>query len=121
MNNSFAGIESDGVRSLMLAVFEDGIRTYCRGSGRDRQEAERWVWGADQRSPFSFNVLCEVFGLEPAAARSALRRMQPTSERVRPNAGFGRKTLSLLRPQGSKSPRIWCGSAAMDAVSSRVA
>jgi hypothetical protein len=105
----------------MLAVFEDGIRTYCRGTGRDRQEAERWVWDPDRRSPFSFNVICEVFGLEPNAARSALRRLQPTSERVRPNAGPGRKTLSLARRRVAKAPRIWCGSDTMGDVSSRVA
>jgi hypothetical protein len=104
----------------MLAVFEDGIRTYCRGTGRDRQEAERWVWDPDRRSPFSFNVICEVFGLEPSAARSALRRMQPTGERVRPNAGPGRKTLALRR-RVAKTPRIWCSPETMRDVISRVA
>jgi hypothetical protein len=85
----------------MLAVFEDGIRAYCRGKGRGQLEAERWVWGRGQGSPFSFNVVCKVLGLDPSAVRVALPRLQPRRDRARANVYPVRK----IKPasQGGKS------------------
>jgi hypothetical protein len=103
VSHSSARPVSDGVRSLMLAVFEDGIRTYCRGKGRGQLEAERWVWDRGQGSPFSFNVICEVLGLEPSAVRVALPRLQPTGHRVRPNARLVRRIKPARRGENSKS------------------
>lgn len=83
-----------GVKALMLAVFEEGIRTYCEASGRPQAEAENWIWGRSRRSPFSFDVICEVLGLEPSAVRTALTRSAAISPRLRGNAGAGRHTLT---------------------------
>jgi hypothetical protein len=91
MSHGLARHESSGIRSLMLAVFEDGIRTYCRGCQRDRLEAEQWVWDPDQHSPFSFAVICQVLGLDPSAVRVALPRLQPRRHRVRPRVDPVRK------------------------------
>ena len=82
-----------GVRALMLAVFEEGIRTYCEASGRAQVEAEHWVWGRE-RSPFSFCVICEVLGLEPSAVRVALTRSLAGRPRLRRNAGAGRHAVT---------------------------
>jgi hypothetical protein len=107
VSHSSARPLSDGVRSLMLAVFEDGIRTYCRGKGRGQLEAERWVWDRGQGWPFSFNVICEVLGLEPSAVRAALRRLQPTRHRFRPNAYPVRKIKPARRGGKSKIHTVW--------------
>jgi hypothetical protein len=87
----------------MLAVFEDGIRTYCRGKGHGQLEAERWVWDRSQGSPFSFNVICEVLGLEPSAVRVALPRLQPRGHRVRANVYPVRKIKTARRGEDPKS------------------
>jgi hypothetical protein len=82
--------EYTGTKALMLAVLDNGIRSYLGPAGRIRTEAEYWVNGGDRRSPFSFTVVCETLGLEPDAVRGALRRGRPQSgvvlERIRPKA-----------------------------------
>ncbi|HVO27288.1 MAG TPA: hypothetical protein VMW56_27055 [Candidatus Margulisiibacteriota bacterium] len=85
--------EYTGTKALMLAVLENGFRSYFSPKVRIRAEAERWVKNAQGRSPFSFTVVCETLGLEPDAVRSALRRLranqqtldQPPIKRSRPN------------------------------------
>jgi hypothetical protein len=54
-----------GTKALMLAILEDGIRSYLSPVGRVRNEAEYWVKSGRQRSPFCFTVVCETLGLEP--------------------------------------------------------
>lgn len=65
-----------GVRGLLLAVLEDGIRCYFSPVRRVRSEAEHWIESSMQRSAFSFPVLCELFGLDPGAARRSLRLLR---------------------------------------------
>ncbi len=81
-----------GVKALMVAVLEEGIRTYCGANGRAQAEAAHWVQDRG-RSPFSFNVICEVLGLEPSAVRVALTRSAAHS-RLRRNAGVGRHAVT---------------------------
>jgi len=80
--------ECTGVRALMLAVLEDGIRSFLSPMKRVRAEAERWVY-RQQRSLFSFVVVCETLGLEPGAVRRALERLRQRNTQVirrsRPN------------------------------------
>lgn len=78
-----------GTKALMLAVLEDGIRTYCGPRGRARTEAEFWV-DSNRRAPFSFAVVCETLGLEPEAVRAALPHLQPTA--------VPRRTVRRTRP-----------------------
>lgn len=61
-----------GTRALMLAVLEDGIRAFLSRSRLLANEAECWVFSASRRSPFSFLVLCDTFGLDPDALRKRL-------------------------------------------------
>ena len=85
--------EYTGTKALMLAVLENGFRSYFSPKVRIRAEAERWVRSPQGRSPFSFTVVCETLGLEPEAVRTALRRLranqqtfaQPPIKRSRPN------------------------------------
>jgi hypothetical protein len=91
--------EYTGTKALMLAVLENGLRSYFSPKVRIRAEAERWVKTSQGRSPFSFTVVCETLGLEPDAVRLALRRLrasqplltEPPIKRSRPNVHhFGR-------------------------------
>ena len=91
--------EYTGTKALMLAVLENGLRSYFSPKVRIRAEAERWVKTPQGRSPFSFTVVCETLGLEPEAVRIALRRLrasqqaptEPPIKRSRPNVHhFGR-------------------------------
>ena len=93
------GAEYTGTKALMLAVLENGLRSYFSPTVRIRAEAERWVTTPPGRSPFSFTVVCETLGLEPDAVRMALRRLranqqlltEPPIKRSRPNVHhFGR-------------------------------
>lgn len=69
-----------GVRRLMLAVLEDGIRCYFSRVPRIRAEAEVWVHSG-RRAAFSFDAICDLFGVEPDAARASLRRLRRHDER----------------------------------------
>jgi hypothetical protein len=65
--------EYTGIKALMLAVLEEGIRDYREATGRQSLEATEWV-RSDRRDVFSFVVICETLGLEPTAVRAALAR-----------------------------------------------
>lgn len=88
-----------GTKALMLAILEDGIRSYLSPVGRVRSEAEYWVKAARNRSPFSFPVVCETLGLEPEAVRVALERLR--ARNVSPRRAIGRS-----RPNVRRSGRI---------------
>src|SRR5262245_25327722 len=64
-----------GVKALMLAVLDDAIRAYLGPVQQSREEAELWMTDGRSRWVFSFPVVCETLGLEPAAVRQAVRRM----------------------------------------------
>jgi len=90
-----------GVKALMLAVFEDAIRCYFRGNPRVKAEAEHWIEYGPRYWAFSFDVICEAFGLSPAATRVALRRMRndnpaPSMLRKR-HRGTGRRPRVVAR------------------------
>ncbi len=65
-----------GVRALMLAVFEDGLRSFFSRSKLLAAEAEHWVFSPSRQSPFSFLVLCDVLGLDPDALRRKLAMLR---------------------------------------------
>jgi hypothetical protein len=84
-----------GTKALMLAILEDGIRSYLSPVGRVRTEAEYWVKTGKQRSPFSFTVVCETLGLEPDAVRAALDRLR--ARNVSPRRVLGRSRPNVRR------------------------
>jgi hypothetical protein len=84
-----------GTKALMLAILEDGIRSYLSPVGRVRSEAEFWVRSGRNRSPFSFHVVCETLGLEPGAVRVALDRLR--DKNVSPRRALGRSRPNVRR------------------------
>ncbi len=74
---------------LMLAILEDAVYTVLKHAGtRNRRaqrlvrDAERWMALTDRSWLFSFENICAVLGLEAAAVRSRLRRLQLRAERL---------------------------------------
>ena len=84
-----------GTKGLLLAVLEDGIRSYLSPVQELRLEAEYWVHSGRARSPFCFVVICETLGLEPSAVRAALERMR--AQRVDPMRVLGRTRPNVRR------------------------
>jgi hypothetical protein len=91
-----------GTKALMLAVLEDGIRSYLGGSKIISQEAEFWIYSHRRQSPFSFVVVCEMLALDPDAVRKTLRRMK--SENVSPRKALPRARHNVRIP-GRVHPR----------------
>jgi hypothetical protein len=85
-----------GTKALMLAVLEDGIRSYLGGSKIISQDAEYWIYSHRRQSPFSFVVVCEMLGLDPDAVRKTLKRMK--SEKVPPRKALPRARHNVRIP-----------------------
>lgn len=68
-----------GTKALMLAVLEDAIRSYLRGSKLVSRDAEFWIESHRRQSPFSFVVVCEILGLDPGAVRASVQKMRATA------------------------------------------
>ena len=88
-----------GVKALMLAVLEDGVRSVLSPVSQIRAEAEYWVLSTQRRSPFSFAIVCESLGLDPSAARRAILEM-------RDNAKLGRQPVRRSRPNVHRRGRL---------------
>lgn len=88
-----------GTKGLLLAVLEDGIRSYLSAVPELRLEAEYWVNSARARSPFCFVVICETLGLEPSAVRGALQRL-------RAQQGGARRAIGRTRPNVRRAHRV---------------
>jgi hypothetical protein len=81
-----------GPKALMLAVLEDGIRSYFSPDTRVRHEAERWINARDARHLFSFTVVCETLDLKPSRVSKGLRRWR---DQVRATSGLPTKVAPL--------------------------
>jgi hypothetical protein len=86
----------DGTRDLMLAVLEDGIRTYVinkeGNTAQQRQlfgEVKSWIETRRDRSPFSFETICETFDIAPDALRRRILNLCPEKFRRRIRAPKG--------------------------------
>lgn len=85
-----------GTKALMLAVLEDGIRSYLGGARGIAQDAEYWIFTHRRHSPFSFIVVCEMLGLDANAVRKTLKRMK--DEHVSPRKAFPRARHNVRIP-----------------------
>ena len=85
-----------GTRALMVAVLEDGIRSYLGGSKLLAQDAEYWIFSQRRHSPFSFMVVCEVLGLDPEAVRKTLKHMK--GQNVSPRKAIPRARHNVRIP-----------------------
>jgi len=91
-----------GIKALMVAVLEDGIRCFLSPVARHRHQAEIWLFSRRTRSPFAFDTVCEILGLDAGAVRSSLRTLAASRTplatvrgRSRPNV---RRTTQLGTP-----------------------
>jgi hypothetical protein len=91
-----------GTKALMLAVLEDGIRSYLGGGRTIARDAEYWICTHRRHSPFSFAVVCEILGLDADAVRQTLKRMK--DEHVSPRKAFPRARRNVRIP-GRVYPR----------------
>ena len=70
----------DGETRLVFAVLEDAVRCYVKTANSPRRcdreqfdEVQRWFHAeAGTHSPFSFEYVCDVLGIEPTALRERL-------------------------------------------------
>jgi hypothetical protein len=85
-----------GTRALMLAVLEDGIRSFLGKSRLLASEAEFWIYSRRRYSPFCFSVICEMLGLDPDAVRKTLRRMK--GDNVAPRKAIPRTRHNVRIP-----------------------
>lgn len=88
-----ASPELGGIRSLMLAVLEEGIRSYSSRDVRTRNEARRWIHERRHRTIFSFETICETLDLEPSAVRKLLTESPP-------RGGYSLDKIRLRRQPG---------------------
>ena len=68
---------------LMVAVLEEGLRTFCACAGspgarnqRLFREAAEWFGSSDASWPFAFEYICDALGLEPEWIRKLLGRWE---------------------------------------------
>jgi hypothetical protein len=97
---------SNGPRTLMFAVLEDGIRCYlanmnaARPSRRQRfEEAKAWIEDRRDVAPFSFETLCTTFDIDADKLRMQLISM---TERRLPRRLVGISRSSRPRPARSR-------------------
>ena len=90
------GGQLTGTKALMLAVLEDGIRSYLGGSKVIAQDAEYWIYSHRRQSPFSFVVVCEMLGLDSDAVRKTLKRMK--RENISPRKALPRARHNVRIP-----------------------
>ena len=57
---------SGGVRTLMIAVFEDGIRCFMSPDGETRAEAEEWLTCDERGYVFAFLTICDALDMDGA-------------------------------------------------------
>lgn len=94
--------------SLMLAVLEDAVGCYQKyalareGNGLELfREAEEWILQKDAQWLFSFDNICESFGMNPDYIRAGLIRWKSDLLQKQPKA----KVYDLYRRQaGQQEP-----------------
>lgn len=69
-----------GITALMLAVLDDGVRSYLSSDKGVAKEAAYWVHSDKRRSPFSFVHVCGVFGLDLENVRQALKHLREQAD-----------------------------------------
>lgn len=84
-----------GTRALMLAVLEDGIRSFLGSSRVLAHDAEQWILSRRRQSPFSFIVVCEVLGFAPEAVRERLLAMKSSETPTRRTLPRARRNVRV--------------------------
>jgi len=65
--------EQSGVKSLMIAILEEGIRGYFSPKPEERGDAEAWIGSGERGYVFAFMTICDTLDINGEAVRSALQ------------------------------------------------
>ncbi|HWO43426.1 MAG TPA: hypothetical protein VNO43_16675 [Candidatus Eisenbacteria bacterium] len=83
-------------KKLMLAVLEDGIKSFQDHAGARTDtgrklfhEAEAWILERDRSWVFSFESICDALGFEPSYVRAGLLRCK--QQPANPHPSLSRK------------------------------
>ncbi len=87
------------IKRLMLAILEDALRCLQKNANakygtrrRTYREAEQWLCGDNGNGLFSFKIVCETLGIEPAYLRSGLRQWRDVELRSEGGQRVGRRS-----------------------------
>jgi hypothetical protein len=102
----------DGETRLVFAVLEDAVRCYVKSVSSSRRsdreqfdEVYRWFHAeAASRSPFSFEYVCDVLGIEPTALRERLGTLSAKDLPTKQMRSVGRR--QVVRAGRSSRRRI---------------
>ncbi len=91
----------DGETRLVFAVLEDAVRCYVKTLNSSRRcdreqfdEVERWFHAeAGIHSPFSFEYVCDVLGIEPTSLRARLGLMSVKDLPTKQMRSVGRRQV----------------------------
>ena len=91
----------DGETRLVFAVLEDAVRCYVRTVNSSRRcdreqfaEVGRWFHAeVGTHSPFSFEYVCDVLGIEPAALRQRLGSLSAKDLPTKQMRSVGRRQV----------------------------
>ena len=91
----------DGETRLVFAVLEDAVRCYVktvdsarRGDREQFDEVRRWFHAdTGTRSPFSFEYVCDVLGIEPASLRERLGLLRANDLPTKQMRSVGRRQV----------------------------
>jgi hypothetical protein len=91
----------DGEPRLIFAVLEDAVRCYVktanssrRGDRKQFDEVQRWFHAERGiHSPFSFENVCDVLGIEPVSLRARLELMSVSDLPTKQMRSVGRKLV----------------------------
>jgi hypothetical protein len=104
----------EGERKLMFAVLEDGVQCYLKNmdaKSRRRRilffEVRDWMKAERNNGPFSFELLCQEFGMESSRVRNALQRRLTLAQAAKGRTvpGMPASSSRLAKLAVSRDPR----------------
>jgi hypothetical protein len=116
----------DGETRLVFAVLEDAVRCYVKNVNSSRrsdreqfEEVQRWFHAeAGSHSPFSFEYICDVLEIEPAALRQRLGSMSVKDLPTKQMRSVGRRQVvrtgrSSRKRSARRGPGLYAPAAGM--------
>lgn len=102
----------EGERRLVFAVFEDAVRCYVKTANSSRRcdraqfdEVQRWFHAAAGiHSPFCFEYVCEVLGIEPVSLRSRLELLSVNDLPTKQMRPVGRRLVIRAERRRHRAP-----------------
>jgi hypothetical protein len=100
-------------RLLMLAVLEDGIRSFQKhadssnpAAKKQFQDAEAWIFDTEDDGAFSFESICSAWDLNPAYLRLGLLHWLERNRRKRPQLRMVAKNDTIAPRGQTTEPRL---------------